>query len=272
MKKFLLSVAAVAVAFGASADVTIAGGFNSWSTTDNPLTLEDGVYTTTIESLTTEFKIVKDGTWLGADTPLELGTPLTLDGAGGNIVFANEVAVVNNAVVKYNDTDNTLTITGETGEAVVTYAIHGNFATGEWVTVDLTEAEGLWSYTYEALEKATGEFGIKQLSNGAQTAWYSCPNDAEYLTITGAVENLLCAKENNTNFKVEGLTGNWEFVFDPANTTLTVKEGDNTGIQTIVAENAPVVYYNLSGVQVANPQNGLFIKKQGSTVSKVLVK
>lgn len=51
-----------------------------------------------------------------------------------------------------------------------------------------------------------------------------------------------------------------------------MKEGDNTGIQTIVAENAPVVYYNLSGVQVANPQNGLFIKKQGSTVSKVLVK
>ena len=40
----------------------------------------------------------------------------------------------------------------------------------------------------------------------------------------------------------------------------------------IVDENAPVEYYNLQGVRVANPENGIYIRRQGSKVSKVLVK
>lgn len=37
-------------------------------------------------------------------------------------------------------------------------------------------------------------------------------------------------------------------------------------------ENAPVEYFNLQGVRVANPANGLFIRRQGNEVKKVLVK
>jgi hypothetical protein len=43
----------------------------------------------------------------------------------------------------------------------------------------------------------------------------------------------------------------------------------------VVAEEdseAPVEYFNLQGVRVANPQSGLYIKRQGSKASKVLVK
>ena len=35
--------------------------------------------------------------------------------------------------------------------------------------------------------------------------------------------------------------------------------------------NAPVEYYNLQGVKVANPENGLYIKKQGNKVTKVIL-
>ena len=77
-----------------------------------------------------------------------------------------------------------------------------------------------------------------------------------------------------------------------ANTTITisaVKESKNrffldevkvmastedkvTGIEdTMVDENAPVEYYNLQGVKVANPENGIFIKKQGGRTSKVVL-
>ena len=35
--------------------------------------------------------------------------------------------------------------------------------------------------------------------------------------------------------------------------------------------NAPVEYYNLQGVKVENPENGIFIKKQGSRTSKVVL-
>lgn len=46
-----------------------------------------------------------------------------------------------------------------------------------------------------------------------------------------------------------------------------------TGIDDVVVdENAPVEYYNLQGVRVANPENGLYIRRQGNKATKVLVK
>jgi hypothetical protein len=44
-----------------------------------------------------------------------------------------------------------------------------------------------------------------------------------------------------------------------------------TGIESIEAdENAPAVYYNLQGIKVANPSEGIFIKVQGNKVTKVV--
>lgn len=50
---------------------------------------------------------------------------------------------------------------------------------------------------------------------------------------------------------------------------------EGSGIQPVLSEDydcdAPVVYYNLNGLQVENPSNGLFIRRQGSKVSKILI-
>ena len=47
----------------------------------------------------------------------------------------------------------------------------------------------------------------------------------------------------------------------------------STGINEVEAvDNAKAVYYNLQGVEVENPKNGVFIKVQGSKASKVIVK
>ncbi|HAW06954.1 MAG TPA: DUF5116 domain-containing protein, partial [Rikenellaceae bacterium] len=35
--------------------------------------------------------------------------------------------------------------------------------------------------------------------------------------------------------------------------------------------NAPVEYFNLQGVKVSNPENGIFIRRQGGKTSKVLM-
>lgn len=46
-----------------------------------------------------------------------------------------------------------------------------------------------------------------------------------------------------------------------------------SGIEDVtVDENAPVEYYNLQGVRVENPANGLYIRRQGNKATKVLVK
>ena len=55
--------------------------------------------------------------------------------------------------------------------------------------------------------------------------------------------------------------------------TYEVTGGPVTGISNIATdENAPVEYYNLQGVRVANPANGIFFKRQGNKVEKVIVK
>ncbi len=46
-----------------------------------------------------------------------------------------------------------------------------------------------------------------------------------------------------------------------------------SGIADItVDENAPVEYFNLQGIRVANPENGLYIRRQGNKVEKVYIK
>ena len=59
------------------------------------------------------------------------------------------------------------------------------------------------------------------------------------------------------------------------NTTLTFEPDAIAGIENVEAAesaDAPVVYYNLQGMRVMNPSNGIFIRQQGRNASKVLVK
>lgn len=61
--------------------------------------------------------------------------------------------------------------------------------------------------------------------------------------------------------------------FDAGNMIVKYVPSDPTGIDDIEADNnAPVEYFNLQGVRVANPENGLFIRRQGNKVTKVIVK
>lgn len=56
--------------------------------------------------------------------------------------------------------------------------------------------------------------------------------------------------------------------------TFKIKRGGVTGIESISVENseAPVEYFNLQGVRVENPENGLYIVRQGNKVSKQLIR
>lgn len=48
---------------------------------------------------------------------------------------------------------------------------------------------------------------------------------------------------------------------------------DGSGVAEVeAAENGEVVYYNLQGVKVAEPENGLYIKVQGNKATKVLIR
>ena len=55
---------------------------------------------------------------------------------------------------------------------------------------------------------------------------------------------------------------------------ILVKGKKSSAVSDITVENsdAPVVYYNMQGVRVANPANGLYIRVQGKKATKVLVR
>lgn len=44
------------------------------------------------------------------------------------------------------------------------------------------------------------------------------------------------------------------------------------GVSAIESANGEVEYYNLQGVRVANPENGIFVRRQGNKVSKVVIR
>lgn len=54
----------------------------------------------------------------------------------------------------------------------------------------------------------------------------------------------------------------------------TGNEGElPTAVETLdTDDNAPVEYYNLNGMKVSNPQGGIFIRRQGNTTEKVVIK
>ncbi|MGM9804220.1 MAG: hypothetical protein ACI308_08605 [Muribaculaceae bacterium] len=64
------------------------------------------------------------------------------------------------------------------------------------------------------------------------------------------------------------------FQFNPgirlAKYTFTPGSTDINSIEADADVNAPVEYYNLQGVKVANPENGIFIKKQGAKATKII--
>ncbi len=57
-----------------------------------------------------------------------------------------------------------------------------------------------------------------------------------------------------------------------ASPKFTAEKNISTGVEGITVDTAEAEYFTLQGVCVANPSNGIYIRRQGSTTTKVLVK
>lgn len=80
--------------------------------------------------------------------------------------------------------------------------------------------------------------------------------------------------QNDACFGVQGeITGgySWNNVGAVVG-TITFPEDWNAGISSVAIDNsnAPVEYFNIQGVRVDNPSNGVFISRQGNVVKKVI--
>lgn len=252
-----------------------------WALGTNQMTYADGVYTWTGSVLGNGFKI-NNGSWdnpdynIGSDGSalLTLGTPFTVvaNGDAQDIKLADYVSV-ENATVVYNPSDMTVTVTGTGVEAPAIPELYVRGVMNGWGATDqMTESNGVYTYKFESVSADAAEFKI------ADSTWGVHNYGGEAMIVYCNKPGVQTLVSNGANVTISNwVEGPMEITFDLANLELTVAganqpEDPTTGIESIDNENAPVEYYNLQGVKVADPSNGIFIKKQGSKTSKVVVR
>lgn len=239
-----------------------------------------GKYETTIENLTTGFKIVdiENNQWdvqYGAPSVndmVEIGKTFSLKAKNGgedpsNIEFANYVTAIQNAKVVFDPAARTLTVTGTPVSNLELY-ISGNMSGPNWPvpgedgSIAMTKNGDIYSATVSFT--AGNEFKVFGKSWSPE---FGVPADN---TPALSPENLtLTLAKSTKNIKVD-MTGQYVVSFNLS--TFELKLTSATGIsQTTIKAEAPE-YYTLHGVKVASPAHGIYIVKRGTAVTKEIVR
>lgn len=277
---------------GGDVDVVLGEAMNAWLASSNNWTIAED-----LKDVTISFTYVADGqstvkvtgTPDSGDEPVNPDQPLNvtfnfteyslLQEYVGNLPEVSEWTIDSSAKTnrKYDVskmTNDGIEITLEKdASATVTvspaclYAINGAADTGAALKYDfrlyknnnmtLTAPTG---YAFKVMDFETGgtASNMKYLTSAAGT-----------LTITSKTAQWVAPEEANITTLLLTSPGGTTRL-DYIDITL---EKISTGVDNIVTEfdaNAPVEYYNLQGIRVNNPENGIFIMRQGNTVKKVV--
>lgn len=191
------------------------------------------------------------------------------------------IEVTNIKLIKY--------VTGDEPEPATTpEQLYLNGAIVGWVEPSEANADKFADYILAETEKGsgiyTGEFEFEAKENNS-FRFYSKLDGWDNSSI-GASQNDQQLPFTFTDNVYEGEIfiggkGSWQLPDDFAGkVNMTVNLNDKTikleaetkqdSIESIEAESADAVYYNLQGVRVANPENGIFIKVAGKKVEKVI--
>ena len=291
MKKiYFLTLALICAIAANAADVYLRGGHNGWGTGNQWKFTQNGT-TWTLEVAAAdmknqEFKIA-DANWGsinlgGAGTNIQLGQSYNLTSGGGNMKLGN---TGDWTMLRFTVTNSkTLKVEGFNGEVVVTYPeqvyLLGHIAgitawapnsavtvpaisEGVYKAVDVTISNSGDGYGYFAFSEqksaSADDWGGLGTRYGAESGDLLVQKDGEYKVVTGDKSWKLAA-------------GMYDLTLDLVNSKLIVSESSTlTAIEEVDVDGVAVEYYNLQGVKVANPENGIFIRKQGSKTTKVVL-
>lgn len=199
---------------------------------------------------------------------------------------------VNGPIRPYYQNGQNLYVYDADNGGMLVYGASGTFTNGEAFSF----IEGEYDTYYAEIkspvfgEKSTTDAIVPENQNLDEI---SASMRYQYVQLTDVtIENLSERNFNYTDGTVT-LPG-----FNKFNSTITVEEGAGYNVEGIVDlykgnpqvipvkivkssaiegidadnANAPVEYYNLQGIRVNNPENGIFIRRQGTDVKKVYVK
>ena len=285
MKKLYFALAALVMGATAFAQDYYVIGDNvngaSWALADenakmSPVEGQDNVYSVTIETLGTGFKI-NDGTWekehpnfgsngeaILLDTPYEYTTGDT----SGNIAFDGFTAV-KNAVVTLDLNAATITVSGEAEGAVKWYFVSDRIAEGWTVAEGGLEMEGddtEISCVANLIESDASKPAFK-ISN---TGWGKQYGHGEFSAdaINADCLSTELAEVGSEDAMPIDLVGAYLVTFNFETSTVTFAPAAGVADVAVDANVAPV-YYNLQGVRVNNLVEGnVYIAKRGNEAIK----
>lgn len=265
--------------------VYLSGEFNSWNAADanykfTEVTADE--YTFSIASFSGNFKVVSDGSWLGTTTPVVSGESYVLEDIGySNMALA--AADATNVTFTFTPSTKTLVVTYTSGatdpDPVVpeTLYVLGDFVGNHWdpsngVALDKDGTIFTGTINIEtALDNDYGFFSLCTSLSASSDDWsvgtrYGA-TEKDKLVESGVAETFTAGDKA---WKVLPGLYNIEVDFEYNTMKLTSK---SDAVEAIVEDaNVAPVYYNLQGVRVAEPTNGLYIVVRGDKVAKQLVK
>jgi hypothetical protein len=278
-------------------ELYLLGDLNEWTASDEYKfsTSDYKVYTLSLESLPADnaFQIA-DNTWSVRYNVQDYQLGYGVYTADKGVDYGMKVAEDLQKPILVLDTEaGTLTIEYAASACTYFYGTSG-YEYGDWFTLPIIPVEdetgaivvtmpdflssgNTFHVNVDAEGVATtdissdGVVGKAQYSVDGVKRWYlfnynyyGCPaydSTFRYITL-----NLMTATTSDYYYF-------YLYIYLPSDESASEGEGDTSSISNIAVDaNAPVEYFNLQGVRVANPENGLFIRRQGNKATKVLVK
>ncbi len=189
----------------------------------------------------------------------------------------DRVPVTNVAVYRNNEDPNYIRIMNPFGEYMKQFYTSGEF-TSNPVYLDLTDPTNVeWDCQFTGVVDSDGQLYLM----GGETAIEMFNLSEDKINAWGIqkityADNVISFPKGSVVCGTPGEDKMWSVLpgLPEFNTYIALPKDWNSAVSNITVEDndAPVEYYNLQGVRVANPENGLYIKRQGKTAKKVLVK
>lgn len=210
--------------------------------------------------------ILEDLTIDGADSPV---TGSTLEQSGGNLTLKN------------------VTLKNVNGSGNKGYIVFMSSGTGNVENLTVENCTPVSVNNPEKDTKADVFVGIKSVtfSGDNKCSVFVEKNDqsiiAKDLANTTPIQLYCMVDRPHDSRIVENCADPKQFEMKTDGFTLVAKEGHlhvsktETSLIDVIGsddDNAPVEYFNLQGVRVENPENGLYIRRQGKKVEKIFVR
>ncbi len=152
-----------------------------------------------------------------------------------------------------------------------TSAVHMYGTDIKFITLGSKKYAAVMTYANTTNTLTEASFKLLDATNGigSATEIASYPVATLGTSRNTSFRNTLCYEVNDTDFNI------WVLVPYQGAAYYKFQHTTTSGIEdvnVVVEEEAPAVYYNLQGVPVVNPENGIYIRVQGGKATKVLIR